>query len=118
MALLESIDDPTPIMALAFIGFTNWYDAGEFGELLRWSQTVVDLAAGDPAKGAGFGIGSPLAVALTFRGVCSVVAGPSRVAPRPRRRRRDGPKQRPETLASVVSLGLRFRDAVRGASGR
>ena len=69
MALLESIGDPTPIMALAFIGFTNWFDAGEFGELLRWSQTVVDLAAGDPAKGADFGIGSPLAIALTFRGV-------------------------------------------------
>jgi class 3 adenylate cyclase len=69
MTLLESIDDPTPIMALAFVGFTNWFDAGEFGELLRWTQTVVDLAAGDPTKGAGFGIGSPLAVALTFRGM-------------------------------------------------
>ena len=68
MALIESIGDPTPIMALAFIGFTNWADAGEFGEILRWSQTIVDLAAGDPAKGAGFGIGSPLAIALTFRG--------------------------------------------------
>ncbi len=69
MALLESIGDPAPIMALAFIGFTNWFDAGEFGELLRWSQTVVDLAAGNPTKGAGFGIGSPLAIALTFRGI-------------------------------------------------
>ena len=69
MALLESSGDPTPIMALAFIGFTNWFDAGEFGETLRWSQTVIDLAAGDPTKGAGFGIGSPLAIALTFRGV-------------------------------------------------
>ena len=69
MALLESIGDPTPTMALAFVGFTNWFDAGEFGELLRWSQTVVDLAAGDPAKGAGFGVGSPLAVALIYRGV-------------------------------------------------
>src|SRR5215216_937372 len=44
-------------------------DAGEFGEILRWSQTVVDLAAGDPAKGAGFGFGSPLAVALAWRSV-------------------------------------------------
>ena len=35
---------------------------------MRWSQTVIDLAAGDPAKGAGFGFGSPLAVALAFRG--------------------------------------------------
>jgi hypothetical protein len=69
MALLESIGDPTPTMALAFVGFTNWFDAGEFGELLRWSQTVIDLAGGDPTKGAEFGIGSPLAVALAWRGV-------------------------------------------------
>jgi hypothetical protein len=68
MALLESIGDPTLTMALAFIGFTNWFDAGEFGEILRWSQTVIDLAGGDPAKGAGFGIGSPLAAALAWRG--------------------------------------------------
>ena len=47
----------------------NWIGVGEFGEILRWSQTVIDLAAGDPAKGAGFGIGSPLAIALTYRGI-------------------------------------------------
>jgi Mrp family chromosome partitioning ATPase len=69
MALLESIGDPTLTMALAVIAFTNWFDAGEFGELLRWSQTVIDLAGGDPVKGAGFGIGSPLAIALTYRGI-------------------------------------------------
>ncbi len=69
MALLESIGDPTLTMALALIGFSNWCDAGEFGEILRWSQTVIDLAAGDPTKGAGFGVGSPLAVALAFRGI-------------------------------------------------
>jgi class 3 adenylate cyclase len=68
MGLLESIGDPTLTMALAMIAFTNWLDAGEFGEILRWSQTVIDLAGGDPAKGAGFGVGSPLAFALTFRG--------------------------------------------------
>jgi AAA ATPase domain/Adenylate and Guanylate cyclase catalytic domain len=69
MALLESIGDPTLTMGLAFVAFANWADAGEFGEVLRWSQTVIDLAGGDPAKGAGFGIGSPLAVALAMRGV-------------------------------------------------
>jgi hypothetical protein len=69
MALLESIGDPTLTMALAVIAFVNWADAGEFGEILRWSQTVVDLADGDPFKGAGFGVGSPLAVALVCRGV-------------------------------------------------
>src|SRR5262249_29443831 len=41
----------------------------EFGEILRWSQTLIDLADGDPAKGAGFGMGSPLAVAMAFRGI-------------------------------------------------
>ncbi len=69
MALLESIGDPTLTMGLAFVAFANWFDAGEFGEILRWSQTVIDLAAGDPAKGAGFGVGSPLAVAVAWRGV-------------------------------------------------
>jgi class 3 adenylate cyclase/RecA/RadA recombinase len=69
MALLESIGDPTLTVGLSMVAFACWSDSGEFSELLRWSQTVVDLAAGDPAKGAGFGIGSPLAVALTWRGV-------------------------------------------------
>ncbi len=69
MALLESIGDPGLTMGLAFIAFANWFDGGEFGEILRWSQTVIDLAGGDPAKGAGFGLGSPLAIALAMRGV-------------------------------------------------
>jgi class 3 adenylate cyclase len=69
MALLESIADPTPTMGLAFVAFCTWFDAGEFCEILRWSQTVVDLAGGDPVKGAGFGVGSPLAAALVYRGV-------------------------------------------------
>ncbi|HVQ51137.1 MAG TPA: cyclase, partial [Mycobacterium sp.] len=69
MALLESIGDPTPMIGLAFAAFCNWGDAGQFGELLRWSQTVIDLAEGDPAKGAGFGFGSPLAAAVAFRGL-------------------------------------------------
>ena len=55
-------------MGLAAIAFVNWLGVGEFGEILRWSQTIVDLAAGDPAKGAGFGMGSPLAIALAWRG--------------------------------------------------
>ncbi|WP_029117998.1 AAA family ATPase, partial [Mycobacterium sp. URHB0044] len=69
MALLESIGDPTLTVGLAFVAFANWFDAGDFGELLRWTQTVIDLAAGDPAKGAAFGVGSPLAAALAWRGV-------------------------------------------------
>ena len=68
MALLASLGDPTPTMGLAFIGFINWLGAGEVGEILRWSQTIVDLAAGDPAKGGRFGMASPLAIALAWRG--------------------------------------------------
>ena len=69
MALLESIGDPTLTIGLAFVAFSSWFDSGEFGELLRWSQTVIDLAEGDPSKGAAFGIGSPLAIGLAMRGV-------------------------------------------------
>ena len=69
MALLESIGDPTPTVGLAFTGFASWFASGEFGEISRWSQSVIDLAAGDPTMGAGFGMGSPLAIAVAFRGL-------------------------------------------------
>ncbi|HKV20220.1 MAG TPA: adenylate/guanylate cyclase domain-containing protein [Mycobacterium sp.] len=69
MALLESSGDPTPMLGLAFIVFANWFDAGEFGEIMRWSQAVIELADGDPTMGAGFGVASPLAMALVWRGV-------------------------------------------------
>ena len=68
MALLESVGDRTLTIGLALRAFATWFDSGEFGEISRWSQTVVDLAEGDPAKGAGFGVGSPLAAALAWRG--------------------------------------------------
>ena len=40
---------------------------GEMADVLRWSQSVIDLADGDPAKGD-FIMGSPLAAALAHRG--------------------------------------------------
>ena len=69
MALLESIGDPALTIGLAFVAFASWFASGEFGEVLRWSQSIIDLAGGDPTKGAGFGMGSPLAIAVAFRGV-------------------------------------------------
>jgi class 3 adenylate cyclase len=69
MALLESIGDPTLTIGLSFVAFVNWFNVGEFSEILRWSRTVIDLAESDPAKGAGFGMGSPLAIAAAFRSV-------------------------------------------------
>ncbi len=68
MGLLESIDDPTPAMGLAAIAFCNWLGVCEFHEILRWSRIIIELAAGDPVKGAGYGMGSPLAIALAWRG--------------------------------------------------
>jgi class 3 adenylate cyclase len=68
MALLESIGDPTLTIGLAPWAITIWNDTGEVASSLRWSQTVIDLAGDDPTKGASFGLGSPLAVALATRG--------------------------------------------------
>jgi class 3 adenylate cyclase/tetratricopeptide (TPR) repeat protein len=75
MALLESIGDAALTVGSTFIPFNNWFDAGEFGEILRWSQTVIELTKGDPAMGADFGFGSPLAAALAWRGVALFVLG-------------------------------------------
>ena len=108
MALLESIGDPTPTMGLSFGAFCTWFDGGEFGEILRLSQTVVDLAAGDPTKGAGFGVGSPLAVALAFRGTARWWLG----RPGWRQDLHDAVamarNSTPETLASVVAWTYGF----------
>ena len=108
MALLESIGDPTPTMGLAVIAFVNWLGVGEFGEILRWSQTVVDLAAGDPAKGAGFGVGSPLAIALAWRGTARWWLG----RPGWRQDLHDGVamarRSNPETLAGAVAWTYGF----------
>jgi class 3 adenylate cyclase/RecA/RadA recombinase len=71
MALLASIDDPALTIGLAFMAFANWFASGDFGEIARLSQTAVDLADGDPTMGAGFGMGSPLAIAMVFRGVAT-----------------------------------------------
>jgi hypothetical protein len=69
MALLESIGDPALTIAAAYAAIAIKGDTGEMADILRWSQTVVDLAEGDPVKGANFGMGSPLAAALVWRGI-------------------------------------------------
>ncbi|WP_343232108.1 hypothetical protein [Mycolicibacterium sp. CBMA 361] len=69
MTLLDSVGDPNSTMGLAFVALATWFEVGAFDQILRWSQTVIELAAGEPDKGTGFGISSPLAVALAFRGL-------------------------------------------------
>ena len=68
MALLEAINDPASTMGLAAIVFVTWQGVFAFGEIVRCAQNIVDLAADDPARGAGYGVGSPLAIALAWRG--------------------------------------------------
>jgi class 3 adenylate cyclase len=68
MALIESLGDPTLTVGLSFAPIYTKAESAEWGDVLLWSQSVIDLADGDPSKG-NFIIGSPLALALTTRAV-------------------------------------------------
>jgi len=68
MAFIESIGDPTLTVGLSFMAIYAKAQSGEASDVLRWSQRVIDLADGDPAKG-NFIIGSPLALAFALRGL-------------------------------------------------
>jgi adenylate cyclase len=65
--LLESIGDPSLTVGLSFAATASKHEAGEMAGVLRLSQRVIDLADGDPSMGNLF-IGSPLALATTWRG--------------------------------------------------
>jgi hypothetical protein len=74
MALIESLGDPTLTVGLSFAAIYAKLESAEFSDLLRWSQRVIDLADGDPAKG-NFIIGSPLAVAFATRAIARYALG-------------------------------------------
>jgi class 3 adenylate cyclase len=67
-ALVESVGDPTLTVGLSAVAIYAKMESAELGDLLRWSQRVIDLAHGDPSKG-NFIFGSPLALALTSRAI-------------------------------------------------
>jgi class 3 adenylate cyclase len=67
-ALIESVGDPTLAVGLSVSAIYAKIESGEWCEVLRWSQRVIDLADGDPSKG-NIIIGSPLALAFTTRGM-------------------------------------------------
>ena len=73
-ALFESIGDPTLTVGLSFSPIYAKIESGEWADVLGWSQTVIDLADGDPSKG-NFIIGSPLAVAFTTRATARYALG-------------------------------------------
>jgi class 3 adenylate cyclase len=74
MALIESLGDPTLIVGLSFPALYAKIECGEWPDVLRWSQRVIDLADSDPFKG-NFIFGSPLALALGSRGTARYSLG-------------------------------------------
>jgi class 3 adenylate cyclase len=66
MALIESLGDPTLTVGLSMLLIYPKVESAEWPDVLRWSQRVIDLADGNPAKG-NLIFGSPLALALTLR---------------------------------------------------
>ena len=74
MTHIESVDDPTLTVGLSFAAILAKIESAEYWKVLRWSQQVIDLADSDPSKG-NFIIGSPLAAALTTRGMARYSSG-------------------------------------------
>jgi class 3 adenylate cyclase len=73
-ALIESLGDPTFTVGLSFPVIYAKAECGEYCDALRWSQRAIDLADDDPSKG-NFLFGSPLALAITMRGVARYCLG-------------------------------------------
>jgi class 3 adenylate cyclase len=74
MALAESVGDATLTVGLSFPLIYGKIENAEWSDVLRWSQTVIDLADGDPSKG-NFLVGSPLALAFASRGMARYCLG-------------------------------------------
>ncbi|BBY34637.1 cyclase [Mycolicibacter minnesotensis] len=72
--LLESIGDPDLMVALAIAPGNIKIQAGEAVECLRLADRIIELAEGDLTKG-NLLIGSPLVIALMFRGSCRYCLG-------------------------------------------
>jgi class 3 adenylate cyclase len=73
-ALITSVGDPTLTVGLSFAPLYAKMESAEWRDVAGWSQTVIDLADGDPSKG-NFIIGSPLAVAFTNRAMSRYCMG-------------------------------------------
>ncbi len=73
-ALIESIGDPTLTVGLSMPVVLGKCEAGEWPDVLRWSQTVIDVADGDPSQG-NFIVPSPLAAAFATRAMARYFLG-------------------------------------------
>ena len=74
VALIESVGDPNLTVGLFAPVIYAKMESAEWSDVLRWSQTVIDLADGDPSKGD-FLFGCPLALALTSRAIARYCLG-------------------------------------------
>ena len=68
MGLVEAIADPDMTVGLSGMPTIVKIETGEYTDVRRWSQTVIELADSDPIKG-NFILGSPLAFAHATRAV-------------------------------------------------
>jgi hypothetical protein len=73
-ALAESVGDSILTVGLSLGPIYAKLESGEWPDVLRWSQRVIDLAEGDPSKG-NFLVGSPLALAFTTRAIARYCLG-------------------------------------------
>ncbi len=74
MALIESVGDSNLTVGLSFAAIYAKLESGDWPDVLRWSQRVIELADGDPAK-SNFIVGSPLALAIVARAITRYAAG-------------------------------------------
>ncbi|OBF32174.1 cyclase [Mycobacterium sp. ACS1612] len=73
-ALLESIGDPDATLAMLWGPLAVKQETGQMADVLRWAQVGIDIADGDPLRGSLL-TGSPLALALVFRGYARLFLG-------------------------------------------
>jgi class 3 adenylate cyclase len=74
MALIESVGDATLTVGLSVPLIYAKGECGEWSDVLRLSQRVIDLADGNPSKG-NFIFGSPLALAFPSRAMARYFLG-------------------------------------------
>jgi hypothetical protein len=74
ITLIESVGDPTLFVGLSPVAMFIKVRTGEMADVLRFADTAVELANGDPARGD-FLLVSPLASALAARGLAKCSLG-------------------------------------------
>ena len=110
-ALAEAVGDATLTVGLSMPLIYAKIEGAEWSDVLRWSQTVVDLADGDPSMGNFLD-----RVAVDARpwvaGDGPLLPWSSRMARRPAARPFHGPRRRPRVLRRGGQLRLPAGDTV------